>query len=618
VSPSSSDSATAGSTDASAPRAEGPVDLSRNAEVEFKLARIWRERGKLERTLVGYQRVLQLSPKHLQTHLELPDLWLQLKRVPEAVTAARQALRLFPNEAKLHKSLVQAMVEMNGGLGEAFSHYQLTRSDQKTIVIEPDDLICCCVVRNESVRLPYFLTFYRGKGIHKFFFVDNDSSDDTLSYLLQQPDVFVWSSSYSFNLAHFGSAWFELLLRTYGVGHWCLIVDADELLYYPECENKSLEQLCKELDGKGKRAYPAILLEMYSDKPIENTHYSKGEKFEDGCSYFDRQFYHTKFDNAGPYQNLTLYFGGVRQRVFGVAGDFLLTKVPLLKYTPEVVLAGGQHVTSVPKVEIAEESGCVLHFKFFANFHDYVAQEVTREEHAVYGYQYKEYARVLMRDKALRLYDEQHSVRLRDSRQLTQLGIMQDGRLTGENAVPRRIEFPLIATLPSDEERPVWSVMITAYNRASYLEQCLRSVIEQAPDSATMQIEVINDGGVPQSVREKFAAVAQAVGGNRVTFMAIPTISGTHVFLTFVFSGRAGIGYISFTMMIGCSRVSIRRWRTAYDKRQKLERFFVAMPTSMNAVCRESCRGLSGKRLAFLQTGYNKLQKPAGCKHRPL
>jgi hypothetical protein len=399
---------------------------SHPAEVEFRLAQIWQEKGKLERALTGYQRVVQLVPEHLQAHIELVALLAQLNRTAEGVIAARHALELFPNEARLHKSLVQALVAQEGQLTSAFHHYRLTKSDQRAVIIRPQDILCCCVVRNEIMRLPYFLSYYRHQGIGKFLFVDNDSTDGTVSYLLQQPDVYVWHSPYSFTRANFGSAWFELLLREYGINHWCLIVDADELLYYPDCEGKSLVQLCRELDAKNKRAFTAVLLEMYSDKTIDDTHYASGQRFEDVCPYFDRQFYHTKLENAGPYRNQTGYVGGVRQRVFGATGDYYLSKVPLLKYNTEVVLAGGQHWTSYARAEIAEASGCLLHFKFFSNFSDYVRQEAKREEHSINAFQYKEYVKGLMQNTALRLYDEQHSVKLQDSRQLVQLGIMQE------------------------------------------------------------------------------------------------------------------------------------------------------------------------------------------------
>ena len=395
------------------------------AEVEFRLAYVWQRQGNLRRALAGYQRVVQFQPTHVQAHVELVALLLQLGRIPEVIVTARRALDLFPNEAKLHKSFVQALVMQNGDLSEAFDHYQLTRRDPKTLAIAPHEVLCCCVVRNEAVRLPYFLSFYRQKGIGKFLFVDNASTDGTLAYLLEQADVYVWRSPYSFNRANFGSAWFELLLRQHGVGHWCVIVDADELLYYPECESKSLVQLCRELDDKNKFAFNVVHVDMYSDKAIKDTHYTSGQRFEDVCPYFDRQFYHSKVDNYGPFRNQTAYLGGVRQRIFGTPDVYYLSKVPLLKYNIEVVLTGGQHWTNYTKAEMAEGRGCLLHFKFFSNFHEHIRQEVQREEHCFNARLYKEYATGITQNDALELYDEQHSVKLQGSQQLVQLGIMQ-------------------------------------------------------------------------------------------------------------------------------------------------------------------------------------------------
>jgi len=49
---------------------------------------------------------------------------------------------------------------------------------------------------------------------------------------------------------------------------------------------------------------------MYSDKPINQTMYSIEKDFLEVCPYFDKQFYHSKFENGGPFKNQTSYFGG--------------------------------------------------------------------------------------------------------------------------------------------------------------------------------------------------------------------------------------------------------------------------------------------------------------------
>jgi len=73
--------------------------------------------------------------------------------------------------------------------------------------------------------------------------------------------------------------------------------------------------------------------------------------------------------------------------------------------------------------------------------------------------------------------------------------------------------FPAIAPITTDH-RPLWSVMIPTYNCAEYLKQTLRSVLQQAPDSTQMQIEVVDDC----STLDDPEAVVQEIGQGRVQF----------------------------------------------------------------------------------------------------
>lgn len=78
-------------------------------------------------------------------------------------------------------------------------------------------------------------------------------------------------------------------------------------------------------------------------------------------------------------------------------------------------------------------------------------------------------------------------------------------------------DFPQISPLNSNLKRPFWSVMIPTFNKVHYLEQTLRSVLEQAPGEDEMQIEVIND--CPDSaVQAELEAIVKKVGGNRIKF----------------------------------------------------------------------------------------------------
>jgi len=492
----------------------------RSAHAQYMLARAWHSKGTIVAAIAGYREALTLDPGHLESAILLGSLMQAQVRLDEAIEVYRQALEHNPNEARLHKQFVNVILTQEGPEA-VFHHYRLARKDSRYFSLRPGEVLCCTVLRNELPRLPYFLEYYRKKGIRSFVAVDNCSSDGSAEYLLRQPDVYLWQSDLSFNRANFGAGWFEPILRMHGQGHWCLIVDADELFYYPECERRSIEELCRRLDRKGKRAFNAVHLDMYSDAPIQDTHYTAGAPFEELCPYFDRQFFHRCEEDAGPFHNQKAYYGGARQRVFGEAG-YYLSKVPLLKYEEECILAGGQHWTNLPVEQIANESGCLLHFKYFSSFCDQVTEEVSRKEHYGDAMLYHEYQRGLLDQPSLSFYEPAHSVKLEDSRQLISLGIMRADERE-DNSV--EVVFPKIKQVSSGTQRPFWSVMLTVYRRTAFLEQALRSVVAQAPGPEKMQIEVVSDG--PEDpIQMEIESMVRSIAGDRVGFYGHPIRAG--------------------------------------------------------------------------------------------
>src|SRR5579872_4175700 len=77
---------------------------------------------------------------------------------------------------------------------------------------------------------------------------------------------------------------------------------------------------------------------------------------------------------------------------------------------------------------------------------------------------------------------------------------------------------PVIAPLGSTEPRPFWTVMIPTYNRSTYLERTLRSVLAGDPGPEVMQIEVVDDA----STVDDPEPVVRRVGGDRVSFFRQP------------------------------------------------------------------------------------------------
>jgi len=82
---------------------------------------------------------------------------------------------------------------------------------------------------------------------------------------------------------------------------------------------------------------------------------------------------------------------------------------------------------------------------------------------------------------------------------------------------------PVIQPVASHLHRPLWSVMIPAYNCLAYLEETVASVLAQDPGPAHMQIMVVDDCSTDGDV----AALVQTMGNGRVGYFRQPANVGS-------------------------------------------------------------------------------------------
>lgn len=73
---------------------------------------------------------------------------------------------------------------------------------------------------------------------------------------------------------------------------------------------------------------------------------------------------------------------------------------------------------------------------------------------------------------------------------------------------------PKIFPVEKGIERPLWSVMIPAYNRCDLLAETLRSVLAQDPGEHIMQIEVVDDGSSDMQIEN----IVNEVGCGRIKY----------------------------------------------------------------------------------------------------
>ena len=301
----------------------------------------------------------------------------------------------------------------------------------RTSRIKPGDILLFCTLRNEHIRLPYFLKYYREMGVNHFLFVDNGSTDGSGDYLAQQEDCSVWHTDASYKKSRFGVDWLNWLQMRYAHGHWCLTVDPDEFLVYPFCDTRPLRALTDWLDASSIKSFAAMLLDMYPKGRIDEQPYRMGQDPIEIANWFDAGNYViSKNHNFG---NLWIQ-GGPRARVFfpdKPAKAPALNKIPLVKWHRSYVYASSTHMLLPRGLNLVYDewggekaSGVLLHSKFLDTFAVKAAEELTRNQHYSASVEYKAYAASLQDNPELWC---KWSEKYINWRQLEILGLMSKG-----------------------------------------------------------------------------------------------------------------------------------------------------------------------------------------------
>lgn len=308
---------------------------------------------------------------------------------------------------------------------------ELTPVANRTRQIRRSDVLLFCTLRNERIRLPYFLDYYRRLGIGHFFFVDNDSTDGSAAWLADQPDCSVWTARRSYKKARFGMDWINWLLLRYAHGHWALTVDPDEFFIYPFCDTRPIQALTDWLDASSIKSFSAMLLDMYPKGRVDAQPYREGHDPLEIASWFDSGNY--VIQRNARYGNLWIQ-GGPRQRVFFPDAPELapaLNKIPLVKWERKNTYVSSTHMLLPRGLNLVYDewggekaSGLLLHTKFLDTFTHKAREELDRRQHYNASVEYRAYADLMRDDPELWC---KWSEKYINWRQLEILGLMSKG-----------------------------------------------------------------------------------------------------------------------------------------------------------------------------------------------
>ena len=243
----------------------------------------------------------------------------------------------------------------------------------KRIPLSSNEAVVTCVLKNGEFYMEQFISHYSQMGFRHIFFLDNGSTDQTISIARKHKNVSVCESSLPID-AHQG-AFKKYLAQKSAEGGWCLDADIDEFFDYPFSDVIDLRGFLEYLNEKHYTAVMTQLLDMFPDKPVSHLTKKQEEDLKAVSEYYDisnvtKTKYHESGSLAGYGRgnevsngNAALYFGGIRKTLYG--NNCLLTKHSLFS------LRGGveffPHVHFVNNARLADVSGLMHHYKLASN-----------------------------------------------------------------------------------------------------------------------------------------------------------------------------------------------------------------------------------------------------------
>lgn len=279
--------------------------------------------------------------------------------------------------------------------------------------LSANDIPLVFITHNEMTLIPAFLSHYRRLGVTRFICVDDVSTDGSREYLIDQPDVDVWTSPIRFEKARRGRRWREALFEHYGYDRWYVNVDSDEFLIYDQCLREPLRALIGVLEEHGIKRLPAPMLDFY---PSDDTKSANGNMPWHVVDQIDPSGYEVEFLKRG-----ISVKGGPRKRLFNEDNE--LMKYPLIFWDKSCLFGSSIHRPLPYNRNFSPVWGVLLHFKFFTNYRHKIAEAASNRQHYNGSQHYQALKRELDRSGTIDFVAES-SIRFLNPDQLIELGFM--------------------------------------------------------------------------------------------------------------------------------------------------------------------------------------------------
>jgi tetratricopeptide (TPR) repeat protein len=358
----------------------------------LKLAELLTRDGRPAAARDALEAALPANPDTFSLHLALVDACFASGDGAAAERRAEALNEAYPEHREVKKRVARLEV-VQGRYGPACRLWaevmrfdrraagpplNLERLDDRPIPEPAGEIRMFSRIRNEHLRLPWLLDFYRSQGVDRFFIVDNGSDDGSRDYLLARADTHLFLTTDSYAVYGGGMRWLNALLNCYGSGAWCLTVDVDEVLAYPHAERLGLKALTAHLDRQGAQAMFGFMLDMYAEDSLAEVEYRAGDNPLLVCPCFDRSGYVHREHPDFPFKMVA---GGLVSRFFydRKQEGVYLHKIPLVRWQEGLHYTSSTH--ALFPVKLAGETAALLHLKYMADFIDRARIESQRRQY---------------------------------------------------------------------------------------------------------------------------------------------------------------------------------------------------------------------------------------------
>jgi hypothetical protein len=349
-----------------------------------------------------------------------------IAKIARLTPRSRKAYKLIREHANFVKKFEEAFYQyayvyydsanilINSYSNKSVKHIKVSKKD-----FREEDPILLCAVKNDLKRIKLQVEHHRKIGVKHFAYIDNASTDGTFEWLVEQPDVSLFSTNETFN-SKMKDSWIRQVTDFLGYNRWYLTLDSDELFIYPGVETKNINEYIYFLEKLKIKSTFSPMIDMYSNGKLFEKGIDVNGIFNTYC-YFDTDTYKKEK------QNLKYHVaGGPRTRLFSTnENPFMpsLEKYALIKLSENMLKVTHEIFPYNHNFYTNGAIAFLLHYKFLSD------DDKTYKEHADSGLyfngsvEYKRYLSLFEQNKDASFYYDK-SQRLNDSTDLMKINIV--------------------------------------------------------------------------------------------------------------------------------------------------------------------------------------------------